>query len=69
MADGSVPRGKSLATQVPMEKRMSDSQPHPRCLSHLLQGECGASFMEVALVSSLLLVVALLMLLAMQSQA
>lgn len=56
--------------QTPMEHRMfATSEPHVRHLVHFMQCEGGASFMEVALVTSLLLVVALLFLLAMQGRA
>jgi hypothetical protein len=48
---------------------MFEPQPRPARFSHLLRGEGGTSFMEVALVGSLLLVLALLLLLAMQGQA
>ncbi len=47
---------------------MFDSNPRPRSVSHLLRGEGGTSFMEVALVGSLVLVLALLILLAMQGR-
>ncbi|HSV58989.1 MAG TPA: hypothetical protein VLJ19_08840 [Variovorax sp.] len=55
--------------QMPMENRMFASfEPHACHLLHFLQCEGGASFMEVALVGSLVLVLVLLMLLAMQSR-
>lgn len=48
---------------------MFELEPRPARLAHLLRGESGVSFMEVALVGSLVLVLALLLLLAMQGQA
>ena len=69
MAEANAPQGAGLTKQAPMEIRMFELEPRPCCLSHLLRGEGGASFMEIALVSSIVLVLALLILLAMQGQS